>query len=110
MFGSPQYTRRLHDEHQAPKCRQTSSLKLGRLVFSDGHNVIFGHLGLCNNEIDRSDLEGLEGLQVHNIKPPEDRFVFPDDHGRATGGSRWQSLRSSKLRLSSSFLRPDSSV
>merc|ERR1739837_32184 len=32
-------------------------------------------------EIDMAGLEGFEGIKVENIKPQEDRFIFPDGHG-----------------------------
>merc|ERR1712096_560460 len=45
------------------------------------NNAIVGNIGHFDNEIDMAALEGLAGIQVENIKPQVDRFVFPDGHG-----------------------------
>merc|ERR1712190_365723 len=45
------------------------------------NNAIVGNIGHFDNEIDMAGLEGLAGIQVENIKPQVDRFVFPDGHG-----------------------------
>merc|ERR1711972_148598 len=45
------------------------------------NNAIVGNIGHFDNEIDMAGLEGFEGIQVENIKPQVDRFVFPDGHG-----------------------------
>merc|ERR1719284_2393007 len=45
------------------------------------NNAIVGNIGHFDNEIDMAGLEGLEGMEVDNIKPQVDRFVFPDGHG-----------------------------
>merc|ERR1711913_232581 len=42
---------------------------------------IVGNIGHFDDEIDMAGLEGLTGIQVENIKPQVDRFVFPDGHG-----------------------------
>merc|ERR1712190_113140 len=44
------------------------------------NNAIVGNIGHFDNEIDMAGLEGLAGIQVENIKPQVDRFVFPDGH------------------------------
>merc|ERR1711953_1091359 len=44
-------------------------------------NAIVGNIGHFDNEIDMAGLEGFAGIQVENIKPQVDRFVFPDGHG-----------------------------
>merc|ERR1712178_253038 len=45
------------------------------------NNAIVGNIGHFDNEIDMAGLEGFAGIQVENIKPQVDRFVFPDGHG-----------------------------
>merc|ERR1712195_411110 len=45
------------------------------------NNAIVGNIGHFDNEIDMAGLEGFPGIVVENIKPPVDRFVFPDGHG-----------------------------
>merc|ERR1712193_161184 len=45
------------------------------------NNAIVGNIGHFDNEIDMAGLEGFKGIQVENIKPQVDRFVFPDGHG-----------------------------
>merc|ERR1712139_416678 len=45
------------------------------------NNAIVGNIGHFDNEIDMAGLEGFEGINVENIKPQVDRFVFPDGHG-----------------------------
>merc|ERR1711903_27685 len=45
------------------------------------NNAIVGNIGHFDNEIDMAGLEGFEGIEVENIKPQVDRFVFPDGHG-----------------------------
>ena len=45
------------------------------------NNAIVGNIGHFDNEIDMAGLEGFPGIQVENIKPQVDRFVFPDGHG-----------------------------
>merc|ERR1712048_1480097 len=40
-----------------------------------------GNIGHFDNEIDMAGLEGFPGIQVQNIKPQVDRFLFPDGHG-----------------------------
>merc|ERR1712117_54314 len=45
------------------------------------NNAIIGNIGHFDNEIDMAGLEGFPGVQVENIKPQVDRFVFPDGHG-----------------------------
>merc|ERR1719361_1616683 len=45
------------------------------------NNAIVGNIGHFDNEIDMAGLEKTEGIKVENIKPQEDRFVFPDGHG-----------------------------
>jgi adenosylhomocysteinase len=45
------------------------------------NNAIVGNIGHFDNEIDMAGLAKIQGLQVQNIKPQVDRFVFPDGHG-----------------------------
>merc|ERR1711870_49514 len=45
------------------------------------NNAIVGNIGHFDNEIDMAGLEGFAGIEVENIKPQVDRFVFPDGHG-----------------------------
>merc|ERR1719433_2677338 len=45
------------------------------------NNAIIGNIGHFDNEIDMAGLEGFPGIQVQNIKPQVDRFLFPDGHG-----------------------------
>merc|ERR1711943_39970 len=45
------------------------------------NNAIVGNIGHFDNEIDMAGLEGYAGINVENIKPQVDRFVFPDGHG-----------------------------
>merc|ERR1712006_34488 len=45
------------------------------------NNAIVGNIGHFDNEIDMAGLEGFAGMKVENIKPPVDRFEFPDGHG-----------------------------
>merc|ERR1711869_135343 len=45
------------------------------------NNAIVGNIGHFDNEIEMTELEGLPGIKVDNIKPQVDRFVFPDGHG-----------------------------
>merc|ERR1712226_697838 len=45
------------------------------------NNAIVGNVGHFDNEIDMAGLEGLAGIEVENIKPQVDRYVFPDGHG-----------------------------
>merc|ERR1712194_336638 len=45
------------------------------------NNAIVGNIGHFDNEIDMQGLEGFPGIEVENIKPQVDRFVFPDGHG-----------------------------
>merc|ERR1712014_33474 len=45
------------------------------------NNAIVGNIGHFDNEIEMDKLEGFPGIKVENIKPPVDRFVFPDGHG-----------------------------
>merc|ERR1711862_704971 len=45
------------------------------------NNAIVGNIGHFDNQIDMAGLEGFAGIQVENIKPQVDRFVFPDGHG-----------------------------
>merc|ERR1719327_2255852 len=45
------------------------------------NNAIVGNIGHFDNEIDMAGLEGMQGIQVENIKPQVDRFLFPDGHG-----------------------------
>lgn len=45
------------------------------------NNAIVGNIGHFDNEIDMAGLAKIQGIQVQNIKPQVDRFVFPDGHG-----------------------------
>merc|ERR1711933_168916 len=45
------------------------------------NNAIVGNIGHFDNEIEMDKLEKFPGIQVENIKPQVDRFVFPDGHG-----------------------------
>jgi adenosylhomocysteinase len=45
------------------------------------NNAIVGNIGHFDNEIEMVALEQLPGIQVENIKPQVDRFIFPDGHG-----------------------------
>merc|ERR1711887_358814 len=45
------------------------------------NNAIVGNIGHFDNEIEMEQLEKFPGIQVENIKPQVDRFVFPDGHG-----------------------------
>merc|ERR1712151_708782 len=46
------------------------------------NNAIVGNIGHFDNEIDMAGLEDEKnGINVENIKPQVDRFVFPDGHG-----------------------------
>merc|ERR1711904_680031 len=45
------------------------------------NNAIVGNIGHFDNEIDMAGLEDMPGIQVENVKPQVDRFVFPDGHG-----------------------------
>jgi len=45
------------------------------------NNAIVGNIGHFDNEIDMEGIENFPGMQVDNIKPQVDRFVFPDGHG-----------------------------
>merc|ERR1712014_191970 len=45
------------------------------------NNAIVCNIGHFDNEIDMAGLEGFPGIKCDNIKPPVDRFVFPDGHG-----------------------------
>merc|ERR1711988_1289984 len=45
------------------------------------NNAIVGNIGHFDNEIDMEGIENFPGIQVDNIKPQVDRFVFPDGHG-----------------------------
>ena len=45
------------------------------------NNAIVGNIGHFDNEIDIAGLEKYPGMQVINIKPQVDRFLFPDGHG-----------------------------
>merc|ERR1712139_96747 len=45
------------------------------------NNAIVGNIGHFGNEIEMDGLENFPGIQVENIKPQVDRFVFPDGHG-----------------------------
>jgi len=45
------------------------------------NNAIVGNIGHFDNEIDMAGLEGTAGIQIQNIKPQVDRFLFPDGHG-----------------------------
>merc|ERR1719215_353158 len=45
------------------------------------NNAIVGNIGHFDNEIEMAELESFAGIQVENIKPQVDRFVFPDGHG-----------------------------
>jgi adenosylhomocysteinase len=45
------------------------------------NNAIVGNIGHFDNEIDMAGLESFPGINVENIKPQVDRFVFPDGHG-----------------------------
>ena len=45
------------------------------------NNAIVGNIGHFDYEADMAGLEGFEVIQVENIKPRIDRFVFPDGHG-----------------------------
>jgi len=45
------------------------------------NNAIVGNIGHFDNEIAMADIEGFPGIQIDNIKPQVDRFVFPDGHG-----------------------------
>jgi len=45
------------------------------------NNAIVGNIGHFDNEIDMAGLEDMPGMQIENIKPQVDRFVFPDGHG-----------------------------
>merc|ERR1712118_574640 len=45
------------------------------------NNAIVGNIGHFDNGIDMAGLENFPGIQVENIKPQVDRFVFPDGHG-----------------------------
>merc|ERR1712241_1498295 len=45
------------------------------------NNAIVGNIGHFDNEIEMAALEGFPGIEVENIKPQVDRFVFPDGHG-----------------------------
>merc|ERR1712113_701055 len=45
------------------------------------NNAIVGNIGHFDNEIDMAGLESFPKIQVENIKPQVDRFVFPDNHG-----------------------------
>merc|ERR1712202_128226 len=45
------------------------------------NNAIVGNIGHFDNEIEMDALEQFPGIQVENIKPQVDRFVFPDGHG-----------------------------
>merc|ERR1712119_182355 len=45
------------------------------------NNAIVGNIGHFDNEIDMAGLEKLQGINVENIKPQVDRFIFPDGHG-----------------------------
>merc|ERR1712178_651765 len=45
------------------------------------NNAIVGNIGHFDNEIDMAGLEGFAGIQVENIKPQVDRFVFPNGNG-----------------------------
>jgi len=44
------------------------------------NNAIVSNIGHFDHEIDMNGLEKLEGIQVENIKPQVDRFIFPDGH------------------------------
>merc|ERR1712199_95465 len=45
------------------------------------NNAIVGNIGHFDNEIEMAEIEGFPGIEVENIKPQVDRFVFPDGHG-----------------------------
>lgn len=45
------------------------------------NNAIVGNIGHFDNEVDIAGLRAIKGMQVENIKPQVDRFVFPDGHG-----------------------------
>ena len=44
------------------------------------NNAIVGNIGHFDNEIDMSGLSSLPGIQVENVKPQVDRFIFQDGH------------------------------
>jgi adenosylhomocysteinase len=44
------------------------------------NNAIVGNIGHFDNEIDMHGLQGVQGMNVVNIKPQVDKFVFPDGH------------------------------
>ena len=44
------------------------------------NNAIVGNIGHFDNEIDMAGLSGLPGIQVENVKPQVDRFIFQDGH------------------------------
>ena len=44
------------------------------------NNAIVGNIGHFDNEIDMAGLSGLPGIQIENIKPQVDRFIFEDGH------------------------------
>eukprot|EP00973_Karenia_brevis_P074904 10409102-Karenia_brevis.AAC.1 len=43
-------------------------------------NATGGDIRLFDNEIDMAGLERMSGIKVENIKPHDDRFVFPGGH------------------------------
>merc|ERR1712203_1057016 len=45
------------------------------------NNAIVGNIGHFDNEIDMAGLEGTAGINVENIKPQVDRYVFPNGTG-----------------------------
>lgn len=45
------------------------------------NNAIVGNIGHFDNEIDMAGLSKYPGIQIQNIKPQVDRYIFPDGHG-----------------------------
>jgi adenosylhomocysteinase len=45
------------------------------------NNAIVGNIGHFDNEIDMAGLHKYPGIQIQNIKPQVDRYLFPDGHG-----------------------------
>ena len=44
------------------------------------NNAIVGNIGHFDNEIDMAGLSALPGIQIENVKPQVDRFIFEDGH------------------------------
>lgn len=44
------------------------------------HRAIVGNIGHFDNEIDMAGLKQIPGIQMQNIKPQYDEWIFPDGH------------------------------